>query len=761
MRRRSIVRAATLVILLVAPMLGQANNAVPLLYQPLIPASVAPGSGAFTLTVNGSGFASTAVVNWNGLPRLTEMISSSQLKASISASDVSKAKTAWITVTNPPPGGGSSNVVFLPVTKVSAAIGMAISQPFSGSTDGVVGDFNHDGKLDVAWSTTTGLNVSLGDGKGGFAAPITNTMAANCSGMFTGDFNNDGKLDIAAYCKIVVVLLGNGDGTFTESWSYDSPEANNSIATADFNGDGNLDLYITGWDLGQQWFAIWTGKGDGTFNLPTTYYYTSYFGGSPAIGDFNGDGLLDLAVPEGLNSRYIDIWLGQPNGGFQELGSLAASSYPNVTAADVNLDGKLDLITNNGCVYLGVGNGTFTGAGCISNAALISGVGDFNGDGKPDLAIAEVLGSPQQMGIYLGAGNGTFPNSFQFAFANGGGAFWSQAVGDFNNDGKLDVVAPNGYLLLQTTVDLTPISLGFGNQNIGTTSAPQTATLTNVGSSPLPIHTIGITGTDAGDFAQTNGCGSSLAAGASCTISVTFKPKTAGSLVANLTVNYTGTGSPQRVALSGTGIAPPTVSLTPPSLTFTTQLIGTTSGMQTATLTNTGDLPVTISAITTPGAFSQTNNCGRTLGVNGNCQIQVVFKPTAPGVVTGPLSVTDNAIKSPQRVALSGTGTVVTLSPAGVNFGDQKVGTASAAAAITMTNIWSHPISITQISIAGTDPGDFTQTNNCESGVKANASCTIQVKFKPTAKGARSAAVSITDNGGASPQSVPLAGTGT
>jgi hypothetical protein len=226
-------------------------------------------------------------------------------------------------------------------------------------------------------------------------------------------------------------------------------------------------------------------------------------------------------------------------------------------------------------------------------------------------------------------------------------------------------------------------------------------------------------------------------------------------------VSYQGAGSPQNVALSGTGVTPPKVSLKPVSLTYVTQLVGTTSTAQAAILTNIGQQDVTVSSISITGAFSQTNNCPSTLGAGLSCQFQIVFKPTVAGTAHGILSVNDNATGSPQKVRLTGTGTVITFSPIGVNFGNQKVGTTSAAAPITMRNVGSSSVSITQVAIAGANPGDFTQTNDCGSSVPAHGSCTISVKFKPTALGSRLAAVSVTDNGGGSPQTVPLAGTGT
>ncbi len=768
MRSRYAVAVGMVVVFAVCASAVAQTNAVPFVSQALNPASTVPGSKTFMLTVNGSGFASTALVNWNGATRLTEVISSRQLKATISASDVAAAKTASITVTNPAPGGGTSNTVFFPVSESSLSIGMAIAQPFANATAVAVGDFNHDGNLDVAWIGNGTLYVSLGNGKGGFQAPISSGSAYGMTQIVTGDFNGDGKLDLAGIgLGSLVVLLGNGAGSFTVSFDASVFIGGiEGLATADFNQDGHLDIYVGGWESGPMYFQIYTGKGDGTFTPGATYQTGSYpaygfFPAVPAIGDFNGDGYLDLAVTGNWiqGTPGVAIYLGGPNGVFTELGVVPNVYGVNVGAADVNGDGKLDLVTDTGCVLLGNGDGSFGPCNYLpGSSGEIDGVGDLNGDGKLDVVQGTTLVTAD-----LGAGDGTFPNYFTFNSPGGGNAQggFPGGIGDFNNDGKLDVVSSNGYLLLQTTVDLTPISLAFGSQNVGTTSAPQTATLSNVGTSALVINSVSITGTGSGSFAQTNDCGSSLAAGTSCTISVTFTPKSAGFFSPSLSVSYKGTASPQKVTLSGTGVTPPTVSLLPATLKFATQLVRTKSAAQTATLTNTGGQTVTISSITTSGAFSETNNCPSSLGVGVSCQIQVTFTPVAAGSASGTLSITDNATKSPQKVTLTGTGTVLSFSPVSVNFGNQKVGTSSSATPVTLTNVSANSVAITLISIIGTNAGDFSQSNNCGSSVAGKGSCTINVKFKPTATGARSGAVTVTDNGGGSPQSIPVSGTGT
>ncbi len=227
-------------------------------------------------------------------------------------------------------------------------------------------------------------------------------------------------------------------------------------------------------------------------------------------------------------------------------------------------------------------------------------------------------------------------------------------------------------------VGLSPNALTFGNQVVGTTSAAQTVTVTNTGTAALTISSIAVTGTNASDFAQTNNCPTSpatVAIGASCTINVTFKPGASGSSSASITLTDNSTDSPQSVALSGTGVATaPGVGLSPGSLSFGNQSIGSTSSAQTVTLTNNGNAPLTISSIaiagTNPGDYAQTNNCptgSSTLAVNATCTINITFTPTANGSRSGNVTITDNAGGSPQTVGLSGTG--VNTTP-GLYFSD-------------------------------------------------------------------------------------------
>jgi hypothetical protein len=311
-------------------------------------------------------------------------------------------------------------------------------------------------------------------------------------------------------------------------------------------------------------------------------------------------------------------------------------------------------------------------------------------------------------------------------------------------------------------VSLSPSSVNFGNSTVGGNGTKQgvLVNLSNTGNVALSISSIAITGADSGDFIQSNLCPSSLPAGLGCTISVQFVPTTTGTRTGALTVTDNAANSPQSVSLTGVGVSP-AVTLSPSSLLFPTQVVFTNSKTQTVTLNNTGLGSLFITDVAVSGPFTQTNNCGATVSPGSACTFTVTFKPTKAGAVTGALSITDNAPLSPQAVSLKGTGTYVQFNPASFNFGNQPVGTKSLPKKITLSNKGSVSVSISKISLTGINAADFAETNTCGTRVAAGASCFITVTFTPSAKGLRSASVTVTDNGGESPQKVGVAGTGT
>ncbi len=355
--------------------------------------------------------------------------------------------------------------------------------------------------------------------------------------------------------------------------------------------------------------------------------------------------------------------------------------------------------------------------------------------------------------------------SVTFTASTSGAASAALSIAD-NLSGSPQTVSLSG-TGTAAAVSLSPSSLIFGSLAIGTTSAAQTITLSNPGNAALSITGLAVSGANASNFVETNTCGSSVAAGANCTISVTFKPSASGAATAALSIADNLSGSPQSVSLSGTGTSTaPAVSLSPASLAFGSVAVGATSPAQTFTLTNSGNAALSITGFALSGSnasnFTQTNNCGSSVAVGANCTISVTFKPSTSGAATAALNISDNVSGSPQSVSLSGTGAAssASLSPTSLTFASQTVGASGAAQTITLTNSGNAALSVTSIAVSGANASDFAETNNCGSSVAAGANCAISVTFKPTAAGTRTAAVTLTDNAAGSPQSVSLSGTG-
>jgi parallel beta-helix repeat protein len=453
-----------------------------------------------------------------------------------------------------------------------------------------------------------------------------------------------------------------------------------------------------------------------------------------------------------------------------------------------------------------------------------------------------------------------------------------------------------------TGVTVAPTALSFGSQAEGTTSAAQTVTVSNPTSSAASVSSISASG----QFAETNTCGSSIAANGSCTVSVTFTPTAAGTQTGSLTVNAGGVTN--TVSLTGTGTAPgPVLTASPASLSFPSTLVGSTSATQTVTITNSGTTAATVSGVSASGPFTETNNCS-SIAVNGSCTATVSFTPTTGGTNTGTLTVTSNANNSPLSVSLSGSGissttnlalnqpitassnasgypatnandgntstywesldgaaypqtlavnlgasyslgsitldlppatdwttrtetlsvlgstngttystivpsagytfnpstgntvtiplpsgtsdqyvelsftantgwsaaqvsefevfpgsgsssggSALTASPSSLSFGNEQTGQDSTAQTVTVTNPGSSAVTVSSVTVSG----EFAQTNTCPSSLPANGSCTVSVQFEPTTTGTADGTLSVASSAPSSPLTVALTGTGT
>jgi len=308
-----------------------------------------------------------------------------------------------------------------------------------------------------------------------------------------------------------------------------------------------------------------------------------------------------------------------------------------------------------------------------------------------------------------------------------------------------------------------PASVAFGNQTVGTTSAAQNVTVTNTGTSPATVASV--TSSNPTEFPVTSTC-SAVAAGATCTIAVTFKPAAAGTRTATVTVTSDGAGSPQAIAVTGTGTAAGGAGqlALPGPVTFAAQAVGTASAPQNATLTNVGGAPVTVTGVASSNAaeFPVTSTCA-TVAAGATCALSLTFTPAAAGPRSATITVTSDGTGSPQTLAVSGTGTAgpspgqLALA-ADVNFGSVELGTITGAAPVAVTNIGGTAVAVA--SIGSSNPAEFAVASSTCGTVAAGAGCTFALTFAPAAEGARTATITVVSNGVGSPQTMLATGTG-
>jgi hypothetical protein len=360
-----------------------------------------------------------------------------------------------------------------------------------------------------------------------------------------------------------------------------------------------------------------------------------------------------------------------------------------------------------------------------------------------------------------------------FAPAAGGAKTAAVTIGHNAAGGTSSVALAGSAGAATPTISLSASALSFATVPLGSTSAAQTVTLTNTGTAALNITVLTAGGANPGDFNRGGTCaaGATVAVAATCTITYTFAPAALGARSANLTIASNNSGGSVTLTLSGTGVDnTPSIALSRTSIAFGSQQVGTTSAVQTVTVSNAGGGTLSISAVAANnGAFTAAGNCvGANLANGQSCTINVSFAPTAAAAVNGTLTITHSAGGSPASVGLSGTGTTapvpaVALSRTSVSFaGVTAVGQQSIAERVTLTN--NGPGSVTLSSIAAAPEFNVVvgAAGACRGGqtLAQGASCTIDVTFAPAAAGARSGTLSIASNGTPATLTASLTGTG-
>jgi len=547
---------------------------------------------------------------------------------------------------------------------------------FQGKTDFATGlgprdlaaaDFNGDTHLDlvVANFLDDSLSVLLGNGDGTFQGKTDYATGGRPRGVVAADFNGDGRADVATanhaqFANTVSVRLGNGDGTFGVRTDFVTSTSPMSIIAADFNGDGKLDVATP--NLNANNASVLLGNGDGTFgaNLDTP---TGREPWSLTAADFNRDGKLDLATPNGGDGT-ASLLLGQGNGTFNPTSDLSTDIRPRaVIATDFDNDGNPDLATAHNSYRIIPCRFPIPPSACQTpNAFRIF---------------------PNTLWLRFGNGDGTFGNPLSFSLGSGGPREAAAAAGDFNADGRVDlaITDPDSSLvtvLLQApALSLDRTSLLFSNfQAVGTTTAPIDLTISSTGSFSAVFGTATISGTDAGDFSiiADNCSGATVPAGSSCVLTVSFTPSSLGAKSASLTIPNNAVGNPHIVNLRGSGVSNmPVLSISPTILLVPDVLVGNSTTLPPTGLQNIGGANLNVSSIVITGAnagdflLASSSSCtlgaAFSLGPGGTCQIHVTFAPTATGGRTADIVITSDAAGSPHLVTLTGNGVNLNITP--------------------------------------------------------------------------------------------------
>ena len=578
-------------------------------------------------------------------------------------------------------------------------------------------------------------------GYSGDGGPATNALlyqpvavAVDPAGnVFIADYNNCRIREVNAATNIITTVAGTGQCTFT----------GDGLATSSGLGypqgvavDANDNLFISDYNERVRWVS--------PNGLMTT------IAGTGAAG-YNGDG--------GLGTSAL---LYEPTG-------IALDSAGDVLVSDYN-NARVRVITAFPALGTSTGNMSFglTAVGSTSSpeTLVLSAYGPVTISNISTTAnFSEADDCPSTMA------NGTTCTMYVYFVPTASGNLTGSVT--VNSNGFFSQVNTVNLTGLGSSMALTGAPLSFGNQLVQTTSAAKTVTVTNTGTAAITMGTITLT--DTTDYTlATNTCpasGKTLAGGASCTISVTFGPKSTGSKRGSVVINDSDPSTPQLIGLSGIGTSNVSLSLT--SVTFATTAVGTTSAATKITLTNNTGVTLTLKnpAITVTGPFlnASTTTCTNSLVIasKGTCVINAEFKPTVVGFALGTLSVNDSDVTSPQSVALQGYGTGIKFSSTTINFGTVTRGS-TVSSTVTITNVGTTNVFFTGAELSGKNSADFSDNyndnapcnNTASNPLKPGGTCQVTVSFDPSIVGTENATYKVFDNSVGSPQSLSLTGKG-
>lgn len=628
-----------------------------------------------------------------------------------------------------------------------AATAAELNQPYGVAVDSkgnvYIADYANHAVRKVSSGTITTIAGVLGiAGYAGDGGPGTNALlyyptavAVDGAGnVFIADTNNCRVREVNALTGIINTVAGTGSCSFTG----DGLAIANGVAYPQgLAVDANDNLFIGDYDNRVRWVS--------PNGIMTTIAGTG-------AGGFNGDGgLATLAV------------LNEPTGvALDPSGNILFSDYQNSRVRSITTFPAVGTSTGNLAFGL-----TSVGSTSSPETLIISAFGPVN---LTNISTSTNFSEADDCPASLT--NGTTCTMYVYFVPTASGTLNGNVT--VNSNGYFSQVNTVNLVGLGSSISLSGAPLAFGSQLVKTTSTAKTVTVTNTGTAAVKMGTITLTNTT--DYAlSANTCpasGSNLNAASSCTISVTFGPKSTGLKSASVVINDADPSSPQLIGLSGTGTS--NVSLSPSSISFAVTPVGLTSAATKITLTNNTGVSITLgsTAVTVTGPFvsASSTTCTNNLVIasKGTCVINAEFKPTAVGFALGSISVADSDVTSPQTVQLQGYGTAIKFTPTSVNFGTVTRGT-QVSSTVTITNVGSSNVFFTGSEMGGTNSADFTSNylgtsvpcgNNINSPLLPGKTCQITVYFDPSVVGTENASYKVFDNSVGSPQALPLTGKG-
>jgi hypothetical protein len=582
-----------------------------------------------------------------------------------------------------------------------------------------------------------GLSGYSGDGGPASSALLNapEAVAVDPAGnVFIADTNNCRIREINALTGIINTVAGDGSCSFTGDGLAISNgvEYPQGVAV-----DANDNLFIGDYANRVRWVSpagiLTTVAGNGT-------------------AGYTGDGILattaELYTPTGI--------------ALDSSGNILVGDYNNGRVREISAFSSLS--TNTGNVSFGL---TSVGSTSTPQTVLVSAYGPVtianiststNYSEADDCPASLTNGQTCSMYVYfVPTASGTLP-----------GIVTINTNGFFN---QVNTISTTGS---GSAISLTGAPLSFGNQLVKTTSTAKTVTVKNNGTTAVKMGSISLTETT--DFTlSANTCpasGTNLNAGSTCTISVTFGPKSTGAKHGSVVINDSDPSSPQLIGVSGTGTS--NVSLSPASVSFATTAVGVSSLATKITVTNNTGVSITLGnpALTVTAPFNiatATTTCTNSLVIaaSGTCVISVTFKPTVVGFAQGTVSIADSDVTSPQSVALQGYGTGIKFTPSTVNFGTVTRGS-QVSSTVTITNVGKTNVYFTGAELSGTNSADFSDNYNdsppCNNYISnpllPNGTCQITVYFIPSKVGAENGSYKVFDNTVGSPQVLTLTGKG-